>query len=90
MDATHRSADALAQLPAEYTSPLLSDYIDKPQLAKELKRTVRTLDRLLLHGDGPPFVRIGKRVLFRRDAVLEWLRSREQPGRPVGRRRGAQ
>lgn len=60
------------------TSPLLSDYIDKPALARELGRTVRTLDRLVLC-DGLPVCQIGKRRLFRRSAVLEWLRSRETP-----------
>jgi predicted DNA-binding transcriptional regulator AlpA len=75
-------ADALAQLPADCASPLLADYLTKPQLARELHRTIRTLDRLLLHGDGPPSVRIGKQVLFRREAVLQWLRERETPARP--------
>ncbi|MGA2833688.1 MAG: helix-turn-helix domain-containing protein [Terracidiphilus sp.] len=59
-------------------SPLLSDYIDKPALARELGRTVRTLDRLVLC-DGLPCVQVGHRRLFRREAVLAWLRSRETP-----------
>ena len=67
-------------------SPLLADYLDKPTLARELGRTIRTLDRMLLHGDGPPCVRIGKRVLFRRQAVLRWLLEREKSTRPQGKR----
>lgn len=73
---------------------LLADYIDKPGLTEELAKvsgkrpTIRTLDRWLLNGDGPAFTRIGKRVLFRRSAVLEWLRSRETPVRPQSKRNG--
>jgi excisionase family DNA binding protein len=71
-------------------SPLLSDYIDKPALARELGRTLRTLDRLVLC-DGLPCVQVGHRRLFRREAVLAWLRSRETPARTQskGNRRGA-
>jgi len=84
---------AQAQQPQyNHTSPsLLCDYIDKTTLARELGRTIRTLDRLILRGDGPPKVQIGKRTLFRREAVLQWLRERETPIRPQskGRQRGA-
>jgi predicted DNA-binding transcriptional regulator AlpA len=84
---------APAQQPQGRTPPsLLCDYVDKPTLARELGRTIRTLDRLILSGDGPPKVQIGKRTLFRREAVLEWLLSRETPVRPQGngrQRRGA-
>jgi excisionase family DNA binding protein len=70
-------------------SPLLADYIDREQLARELARTLRTVDRLILC-EGLPCVRIGNKRLFRRSAVLEWLRSRETPVHSNGRqRRGA-
>ena len=60
-------------------------YFTKGQLATALGRTVRTIDRLLLQGDGPPATRLGRTVLFRKDAVVEWLRSREKPARAVRR-----
>ena len=66
-------ASAVAIIP----SSLLVDYIDKTQLAKELDRTQRTIDTLILRGDGPPYVQIGNKKLFRREAVLDWLRARE-------------
>jgi excisionase family DNA binding protein len=71
-------------------SPLLASYIDREQLARELGRTLRTVDRLILC-EGLPCVRIGNKRLFRRSAVLEWLRERETPARPQSKRnaRGA-
>lgn len=68
-------------------SPLLSDYIEKPALARELNRTPRTVDRMVLH-DGLPCVRIGNKRLFRRSSVLAWLAARETPAvRPQGTRK---
>jgi len=61
---------------------VLSDYLNKGELAREIRRTPRSLDRMILHGDGPPYIRLGNRKLFRREAVREWLLSRETPGRP--------
>jgi excisionase family DNA binding protein len=66
-------------------SPLLSDYLDRDTLARELGRTVRTVDRLILC-EGLPCVRIGNRRLFRRSAVLSWLAARETPAPPQGKR----
>ncbi len=60
------------------SAPLLSDYVDKFQLAAELKRTPRTVDRMVLR-NGLPHVQIGNRRLFRRASVLAWLTQRETP-----------
>lgn len=44
----------------------------------ELTRiTDRTLRKLRARGDAPPEIRVGRRVLMRREAVRFWLRSRE-------------
>lgn len=33
-------------------------------------------------GDGPPFIKLGRMVRYRRDAVLQWLDERQRaPGR---------
>ena len=70
------------------TSLVAEHYLTKPQLAGALSRTIRTIDRMTLHGDGPPATRIGRTILFRREAVLEWLRSRETPIRKGCKARG--
>jgi predicted DNA-binding transcriptional regulator AlpA len=67
---------------------VLSDYLTRQELAAQLHKTVRTIDRMTLAGDAPPPTRIGRTTLYRRDAVLAWLRSREQSARSP-RRGGA-
>ena len=65
---------------------ILNEYLTKAELADQLHRSIRSLDRWALTGDRPPCIRIGRRSLYRRAAVVEWLRSLETtPGR-VGRR----
>jgi len=59
---------------------LLAEYMTKAELATQLRRSVRSVDRWALTGDSPPSVRIGKTTFYRRQAVLEWLRSRETAG----------
>ena len=67
---------------------LLEDYIDKPALAAELKRTQRTLERWERLGIGPPVTRIERQVLYYIPSVQEWLRSRERK-MPRERRRAS-
>jgi predicted DNA-binding transcriptional regulator AlpA len=63
---------------ASFPAGILShDYLTSSELAKELGRSIRTLDRWVLTGDGPPRTRIGRKTLYRRAAVLDWLKSRE-------------
>ncbi len=65
------------------SSNILNDYFTKAELAAQLRRSVRSIDRWLLSGDGPPSIRIGNTTLYRRESVLAWLRSRESsPARP--------
>jgi Helix-turn-helix domain len=76
---------------AETEISILNEYLTKAELAAQLHRSIRSVDRWALSGDGPPYIRIGRRTLYRRAAVIEWLRGLEMaPGR-VGqkRRRGA-
>lgn len=56
---------------------ILDEYLTKSELAAQLKRSVRSVDRWALMGEGPPFIRIGRRSLYRRGAVVEWLRELE-------------
>ena len=69
---------------------ILSEYLSKAELAAQLHRTIRSIDRWALTGDGPPYTRIGKMTLYRRESVIAWLRSRERvPPRPNRKRGGA-
>jgi predicted DNA-binding transcriptional regulator AlpA len=69
---------------------ILSEYLTKKELAEQLHKTVRTIDRMNLAGDGPPPTRLGRTTLYRREAVLDWLKSREvTPACPARKRGGA-
>jgi hypothetical protein len=68
-------------------SDILSEYLTKEDLAAQLNRSIRSLDRWALNGDGPPYVRIGRRILYRREAILEWLKGLETTPKNLKRNR---
>jgi excisionase family DNA binding protein len=47
--------------------------------AETLGVSVSGLRNMIARGDGPPAVRIGNLIGFRRDALEQWIRSREIP-----------
>ena len=57
---------------------VLAEYISRDELAEQLDRCPRTLDRWDSLKIGPPRTIIGRRVLYRRQAVAEWLRAQEE------------
>jgi hypothetical protein len=67
------------------SSSIFDGYLTKKQLAQQIERTERTLDRMFLNGERPPRTKIGRTTLYRREAVLAWLRSQEKPSRPLQR-----
>ena len=58
--------------------PILSEFLTKEELAAELRRNPRTLDRWAVLGIGPPRTRVGRHVLYRRASVQRWLLAQEQ------------
>jgi hypothetical protein len=60
------------------TSTILDGYLTKSRLAEELGTTKRTIDRWHQLRIGPPRTVIGRKILYRIEAVREWLESREQ------------
>jgi hypothetical protein len=65
------------------TTPVLDGLLSEDETARELGRCRRTLKRWRDLREGPPFIRVGRQILYRREAVRDWLISREQA---VGRR----
>jgi hypothetical protein len=67
---------------AKLAEPLIAgEYIKPEQLAEELGISLRSLARWHSLRVGPPRVVIGRIILFRRAAVAEWLRAREEQTR---------
>jgi predicted DNA-binding transcriptional regulator AlpA len=72
------------------TSSLLQDaYLDRAELSLQLGKSTRTLNRWHTMRIGPPRVVIGRMILYRRQSVLDWLASREEPS-AAQRRKGRQ
>ena len=67
---------------------LLGGWISRLDLALELGVTVDTLRRWDAQRFGPPCVRAGRKVFYRRDGVRDWLQLQEVPSpRRAGGRR---
>jgi hypothetical protein len=62
----------------ERSGTVLSDYQSEQELAIDLDICVRTLRRWNEARIGPPRVLIGRRAMYRRQAVAEWLIKRER------------
>jgi hypothetical protein len=60
------------------SEPILSEFLTKEDLAAELRRNPRTLDRWEVLGIGPPRTHVGRQVLYRRASVAKWLAAQEQ------------
>lgn len=58
----------------QYFPPLM----DKTALARLLGVSSKTLDRRAASGTGPARIKIGQKVWFRRQAVIDWLVRNEQ------------
>jgi len=56
---------------------LLSGWISRADLAQELEVTEGTLRRWTLERWGPPCIRAGRKIFYRRSAVIEWLEDQE-------------
>jgi predicted site-specific integrase-resolvase len=71
--------------PAPEETGLLDGWLNRAELAHELAISVDTLQRWETRRIGPPCVRVGRKVLYRKDAVREWLC--EQEARKTGAHR---
>lgn len=69
------------------TQDLLAGWVSRDQLAQELMITADTLSRWEARREGPPCMRVGRKVFYRRSSVEDWLLSREQ-SQPLRQRRG--
>lgn len=65
--------------PEPTSAALLSGWITRKDLADALSITVDTLGRWEARRFGPPCVRAGRMVLYRRRAVQDWLAAQEMP-----------
>ena len=67
---------------------LLGGWISRSDLAQELEITEATLRRWAAERWGPPCIRAGRKVFYRRSAVVEWLEDQEAISQRRARRGG--
>ncbi len=53
-----------------------SAYLMQGDVAALLHISPRTLERFRVSGDGPPFIKAGRRVLYRQSDLETWIASR--------------
>lgn len=56
----------------------MSDWLSREELAEELGIAPGTLAKWATERKGPPLVKVGRRVFYRRAAVRKWLAARER------------
>ena len=54
----------------------LPELISPPNLAQKIGVGVNCLAKWRLTGEGPPFIRVGRRVHYHPEDVANWLQSR--------------
>ena len=59
------------------TGDIMDGWMSRKELADALGVTAGTLAKWQSQRIGPPLVRIGRKVIYRREAVQEWLQSQE-------------
>ena len=64
------------------TESLLFDYIDIEPFADEVERHVRTVRRWMNQPDGLPFVKLGNRILIKRESAKKWIAAQERQPNP--------
>ena len=68
---------ATEDIAPEVDTGLLVGWLNRTDLARELTLSVDTLQRWETRRVGPPCVRVGRKVLYRMEAVRDWLREQE-------------
>lgn len=58
-------------------SALMSGWISRTDLARQLGVSEDTLRRWNAARSGPPCIRAGRKIFYRRAAVLDWLEEQE-------------
>jgi hypothetical protein len=58
---------------------LMQDFFTADELSVELGVAGITLARWRLQRQGPPVTMLGRRVLYRKSSVREWLAAQEKP-----------
>jgi hypothetical protein len=56
----------------------IDDYFNNNQAAEFTKLSVSTLNKLRLTGGGPRYMKLGRRVVYARSTLADWMHRRER------------
>jgi ribosome-binding protein aMBF1 (putative translation factor) len=59
-------------------SEIMAGFLSRAELAAQLGKSERTLERWEEQKIGPPITKLGQTPYYKIDSVQEWLRTREQ------------
>lgn len=82
---TKNSLSAVEDAAPDLDTGLLVGWLNRTDLARELTLSVDTLQRWETRRMGPPCVRVGRKVLYRMEAVRDWLCEQESRKASVSR-----
>jgi hypothetical protein len=67
----------LAKSAPSPSSDFLADYFEEQDFAAVVDRDLRTIRRWHSSRTGPPRIRVGRKILYRKSAVIRWLEQNE-------------
>lgn len=70
-------SSALPPVVDDRSESVLSEWMTRVELAAELRISVETLRKWDARRVGPPYAKVGTRVMYRRESVRTWLRGLE-------------
>jgi predicted DNA-binding transcriptional regulator AlpA len=56
----------------------MSEYLNVAEAAKLANLGESTLNKLRLTGDGPEYIKLGRRVVYARDDIEGWMQSKRR------------
>ena len=56
----------------------MGEYLNVADAAELTGLATSTLNKLRLTGDGPEFIKLGRRVVYARDSIEGWMRSKRR------------
>jgi transcriptional regulator with XRE-family HTH domain len=75
-------AETTPKTPPEAASGVLDGWLSREELGAQLGLSPSTLKRWEGSRTGPPCVRVGRRIVYRLEAVRDWLREQEARKQP--------
>lgn len=78
MDVTFTCANPRRYREAPMHSPVSTNFLNVTDAAARLGVSASWLNKLRVHGGGPPYLKLGRRVSYRDDDLVAWAIAQRQ------------